>query len=399
MRELETSGDETVAGLWRRLWRTPDPVLADAGRQSELVVARVRVMVTVLLLFVPISNLVSQPGLLEHRIGFLVTLVAFFLALVVYLAVRRDRRPGWLGLMSTVFDVSLVSGALVTYILTDQPLVATNSRVAFETYFLAIAATCLRYDVRLCVLAGVLSITQYLGVVSLAHSMYDLDALAEGIQRYGRFDWGSTISRLILLGIASALGVVIVLRARDLRRLSAIDRMTGLFNRGHFDERLAAELSRASRLRQPLSVVMLDVDRFKEFNDRYGHAAGDVGLRAVAERIRLMTRRSDVVARYGGEEFVLLLPDTRAETALDKLEEIRLEVEVLRIGLPRDQGRASLTISAGVATFPEDGESAEELIDEADARLFRAKALGRNRVVGRLSARAKGPEADLERAV
>ncbi|MCU0622131.1 MAG: hypothetical protein MUC69_11590, partial [Gemmatimonadales bacterium] len=200
MRELETSGDDTVAGLWRRLWRTPDPVLADAGRQSELVVAKVRVAVTVLLLFVPLSNVVSRPVLLEHRIGFAVTLVACLLAIVVYLMVRRDRRPAWLGLMSTVFDVSLVSGALLTYILTAQPLVATNSRVAFETYFLAIAATCLRYDVRLCILAGVLSIAQYLGVVTLAQAMYDLDSLTDGIQRYGRFEWSSEVSRLILLG-------------------------------------------------------------------------------------------------------------------------------------------------------------------------------------------------------
>jgi len=392
MHQVETSGDGSMTGLWRRLWRRPDGVLADAGRQSELVVARVRVAVTALLLLVPLANLLMQPALPEHRIGFGVTLAALLSTIAVYSAVRRDRRPPWLGVASTTFDVSLVSLALLTYTLTGQPLVSVNSRVAFEVYFLAIAATCLRYDVRLCLLAGALSVVQYLAIIVFATSAYDLSAYPEQIAAYGNFDWGSEISRLLLLAIAAALSSVIVLRARDLRRLSALDRMTGVFNRGHFDERLPVELSRAERAGRPLSIAMLDVDHFKEFNDRYGHAAGDVGLRAIAERVRLMTRRSDVLARYGGEEFVLLLTDTSAQLALEKLEEIRAEVQALVIELPRGLGQATLTLSAGIATSPDDGTNAAELVDEADARLFRAKDLGRNRVVG------GGPPAALHRA-
>jgi len=385
MHDAVTSGDGTVRGLWRRLWRRPDAVLADAGRQSELVVARVRVMVTLLLLLVPLANLLVQPAFPEHRIGFGVTVAALLSTLAVYIAVRRDRRPHWIGLASTAFDVTLVSLALFTYTLTGQPLVSVNSRVAFEVYFLAIAATCLRYDVRLCLLAGVLSVAQYLAIVLIAYFSFDLNSLAQQVRDYGDFDWGSQVSRIFLLLIASALSSVIVLRARDLRRLSAIDRMTGVFNRGHFDERILGELSRAQRVQRPLSVAMLDVDHFKQFNDRYGHAAGDAGLRAVAERVRLMTRRSDVLARYGGEEFVLLLPDTGPNIALEKLEEIRAEVQSLVIELPRGQGTVTLTLSAGIATFPDDGQSAEELVDQADSRLFRAKGLGRNRVVGGVS--------------
>jgi diguanylate cyclase (GGDEF)-like protein len=383
MHETSTSGERNPADWWRRLWRRPDAVLADAARQSELVVAQVRVAVTVLLLLVPLSNLFTNPEVTEHRVGMAVTVAALLAAVAVYAAVRRDRRPHWLGAFSTVFDVTLVSAALLTYVLTEQPLVATNSRVVFEAYFLAIAATCLRYDVRLCLLAGALSIGQYTAVLLLANAMYDLDAFPAMIRDYGRFDWSSEVSRLILLGIASALSAVIVYRARDLRRLSAIDRMTGLFNRGHFDERFPAELSRARRLDRPLSVVMLDVDHFKQFNDRHGHAAGDAGLRTIADCVRLMTRRSDVVARYGGEEFVMLLPDTDPRMALEKLEEIREAVEALAIELPRGQGRVHLTVSAGIATYPHDRTDADLLIDEADARLFQAKALGRNRVVGR----------------
>jgi two-component system cell cycle response regulator len=395
MHDLDSSGERSLNGLWRRLWRRPDAVLADAGRQSELVVARVRVAVTMLLLLVPLANLIVQPAFFEHRIGFGVTVAALLSTLAVWIAVRRDRRPHWLGLASTAFDITLVSLALFTYTLTGQPLVSVNSRVAFEVYFLAIAATCLRYDVRLCILAGALSIAQYMAIVVIAWSAYDLSALPEQIAAYGNFDWGSQVSRVLLLAIASALSSVIVLRARDLRRLSAIDRLTGVFNRGHLDERIMGELGRAQRVQRPLSIAMLDVDHFKEFNDRYGHAAGDAGLRAVADRVRLMTRRSDVLARYGGEEFVLLLPDTGPDIALEKLEEIRAEVQAMAIELPRGQGQVFLTLSAGIATYPDDGIDAAELVDEADARLFRAKGLGRNRVVGGF---ATHPSATLHRA-
>jgi diguanylate cyclase (GGDEF)-like protein len=385
MSEVEGSGEFGSAGWWSRMWRDPDPTMLDAGSTGELVVAYVRIVATLLLLTVPVGNLIVHPELSENWIGIIVTLIAALLAIVVFFAVRRDQRPRWLGVTCTIFDVSIISAALLSYVLTNQPLVATNSRVAFECYFLAMAATCLRYDARLCILAGGLAITQYLGLVFLAVNMYDLDSLIYGIGRYGAFNWGSIWSRVMVLGIASYFSYVIVMRAKDLRWLSSLDRMTGLFNRGHFDERLGAELNRAQRMQQPLSVVMLDVDRFKEFNDRYGHSAGDAGLRTIADRLRQMTRRSDVVARYGGEEFVFLLPDTGADTAFDKLEQIRASVEALRITLPKGQGEASLTVSAGIATYPADGTNAEALIDEADARLFRAKAGGRNRVAGRLT--------------
>ncbi len=385
MSEAEFSGEFGTPGSWARIWRDPDPTMLDAGSKGERVIAWVRILATAMLLTVPVGNLIARPDLSENWLGMVVTAVALLLAIAVFFAVRRDQRPRWLGATCTIFDVTLVSAILLTWVLTDQPLVATNSRVAFECYFLALAATCLRYDARLCLLAGGLAIAEYLGIVFLARSMYDLNTLSDGIRRYGEFDWGSIWSRVIVLSIASFFSMISVMRAKDLRKLSSIDRMTGLFNRGHFDERLGAELNRAQRMQQPLSVVMLDVDRFKEFNDRFGHSAGDVGLRAIADRFRQMTRRSDVVARYGGEEFVFLLPDTSADTAFDKLEQIRAAVEALRIVLPKGQGDASLTVSAGIATFPADGTNAEELIDEADARLFRAKAGGRNRVAGRLT--------------
>lgn len=357
--------------------------MVDAGTTGEYLVAYVRVLATGIILLVPIGNLILHPYSSEHRVGFVVAFCAFLLALLVWHGVRSDNRPRWLGLACTIFDVSLVSTALLSYAVIAQPLVATNSRVAFECYFLAISFTCLRHDVRLCILAGLLAIVQYLNIVWFATTFYDLNALTDQVRMYGEFEWSSQISRAMLLGVAALISSMIVLRTRDLRKLSALDRMTGLFNRGHFDDRLAMELARAHRSHRELALVMMDVDRFKDFNDRFGHAAGDVGLKTIADRVRQMTRLSDIVARYGGEEFVFLLPDTTAEAALDKMEQIRAAIAELPIVLPRGQGETFLTISAGIATYPHDGLAAEELIDEADARLFRAKASGRNRVVGR----------------
>ena len=353
-----------------------------AGASGEYHVAHIRVLLTVLLLLVPALSSLMRPSERENYVGLGISCCAMGLALLVFLTVRKDMYRSWVGIATTVFDVSLVSAALVAFLLLGQPHVAVNSRIVFEAYFIAIGATSLRYDVRLCLLAGALAIAQYLGIVWYADLHFPLNDAAYAPFVYGMFDWPTQVSRLVLLLIATILSATVVLRAQQLRRLSTIDRMTGVYNRGYFDERLAAELSRARRQSEPLAVVMVDVDHFKRFNDNFGHAAGDAGLRALTTLIRHSIRRSDLVARYGGEEFVLVLPITTAEQAIDKLEALRRAVSQLAIRLPKQDTVAHLTMSAGIAIFPEDGVTADELIDQADARLFEAKETGRNRVVG-----------------
>ena len=368
----------------RGLWAASDAILLDAGVKGELVIAQIRLLLTLMLLLIPLITFLRSADARESMVGLCIISTAVGIALLVYIAVRRDLYRSWIPFATTVMDVSLVSAALATFLVLGQPHTAVNSRVIFEAYFIAIAATSLRYDVRTCVVGGVLAVTQYAAIVVYADSHYDLNNVVYTPFTYGHFDWATQLSRLVLLGIAGVLSGAIVVRAQELRRLSAIDRMTGLFNRGYFDERVAAEVSRARRSSQPISLVMLDVDHFKLFNDKYGHAAGDAGLRAIASLLRHTVRRSDIVARYGGEEFVLVLPDTSAEAAVEKVEAIRSALEQTAIRLPREQGTGALTISAGVATFPADGVTSDELLDEADARLFKAKESGRNLVVGRM---------------
>ncbi|NKJ46035.1 diguanylate cyclase [Burkholderia sp. SG-MS1] len=166
-----------------------------------------------------------------------------------------------------------------------------------------------------------------------------------------------------------------------LMRLAATDPLTGLGNRRVLDNRLDEEWRRARRSGQPLSVLFIDIDHFKHFNDAYGHASGDEALTTVAECISAAVRRSvDVVARYGGEEFAVVLPDTSAEGALSVAEKIRRKVQGRHVVQSHGEG-VTVTVSVGCATgLPAAGERALDLLAAADRQLYAAKAGGRNRV-------------------
>ncbi|GIK53858.1 MAG: hypothetical protein BroJett014_28310 [Planctomycetota bacterium] len=158
------------------------------------------------------------------------------------------------------------------------------------------------------------------------------------------------------------------------------DSLTGLYNHGHFQETLRAEIERARRYGQPLSVVMLDIDHFKKFNDSYGHQTGDNVLRQTAQVLTAGVRVTDLAARYGGEEFALLLPHTSLEHAIDLAERTCAGVarKVVVAG-PKGE-RLGVTASFGVATFPVHAQSAAELVSLADEALYMAKKNGRNQV-------------------
>ncbi|RJU11888.1 GGDEF domain-containing protein [Xanthomonas campestris] len=170
------------------------------------------------------------------------------------------------------------------------------------------------------------------------------------------------------------------LRLREsLRRQSIRDALTGLYNRRYLEEALSHELARCARRDLPLSVLMLDVDHFKQFNDGQGHAGGDLLLAAVGELLLTRLRAEDVACRYGGEEFTVILPETDGEEAMRVAEQIRGHIAALAVSggqraLPR------VTASIGVASFPADGELGSALIQKADAALYVAKRQGRNRV-------------------
>ena len=166
----------------------------------------------------------------------------------------------------------------------------------------------------------------------------------------------------------------------QLERAASTDGLTNVANRRVFDERLELEWRRCRRNHQPLSLLMIDIDHFKRFNDLYGHVAGDECLRTVAITLSsTLSRAADLVARYGGEEFGAVLPDTTEERATHLAEELRRQIEELELNdLP---SAAGITISVGVATeVPDKDRSAGDLIRSADANLYVAKNQGRNQV-------------------
>lgn len=164
-----------------------------------------------------------------------------------------------------------------------------------------------------------------------------------------------------------------------LERLAITDYLTGLYNIRYFYHRLEEEFSRAQRYNFPLSCLMIDLDHFKQINDRYGHSAGDSVLREVAKLMKSHTRKSDVLARYGGEEFIMLLPETNMKGALTKAESLRKSISRLRFRSLKNM--KAVTVSIGVATYPDVSISeTDELITYADNALYEAKTSGRNRV-------------------
>lgn len=374
------------------LWSGPDPVLAEAGVAGELFVAKIRIALAAVLLIIPaIDILIFSADAKENLVGLALTSGIFLIAIIVYWLVSREYNPPWLSFATSSFDVTLVSSALAVFFFLDQPHTAVNSKVIFEGYFLAISGTSLRYDKRVCITAGLLAVGEYFAIVFFAFRHWDLNNAIYAPYPYGMFSWSAQISRLIILVTASALTLSLVVRSQKLLQLATTDVLTGLFNRGHVDERFSVELSRASRYNKPLTIAVIDVDHFKALNDAYGHVAGDHVLRNIGIVLQTSFRESDTVGRYGGEEFIVILPETRIEAARQKLESLRKLVAESPVSLPARDCQAHVTISAGLASFPHDGTSAGDLFAAADERMFQAKREGRNRIVAGPASRLESP--------
>jgi diguanylate cyclase (GGDEF)-like protein len=384
-----------LPGRFRRALQERNRLVVEAGESGERLVAKVRLASVALLALIQLTPLLGLGGVpprvalmsQEAVVGRGLTAAAFVAAVLIYVGVRYGYRP-WMGVLSIVVDVTLVSAGLAVFFVLDRTLTAVNSRVVFEVYFLAIASAGLRYDWRLCVLAAALALSQYAGLSAYASAHWNLQLVGQTESAYGDFSWSSQIARMVVLAGAGLMSAAVALRGRRWRYLSGTDALTGLANRAWFEERLEEEMSRARRRGESLAIAVADLDGFREMNTAHGHAGGDLALQAVARRLRQSIRKSDLAARLGGDEFVLAFPATDAALAGVRLDGLRQEIAGLRVPLGR--GELSVTMSVGVAAWPADGETFEDVLSVADGRAFEAKRLGKNRVVGPAPARVPG---------
>lgn len=184
----------------------------------------------------------------------------------------------------------------------------------------------------------------------------------------------STIAEQIAIGISN-----IKLR-ETLRNLSFRDTLTGLYNRRYLEETLERDISRCERNSSPLVIMMIDIDHFKQFNDVFGHEAGDMVIQSLASVLRNFARKSDIVCRYGGDEFIMVVPEMDSEAALIHTEELHRSVDDIHLRYG-DKALGQITISVGIGICPIHGKTMRELIEAADRALYQAKNSGRNKTV------------------
>ena len=186
----------------------------------------------------------------------------------------------------------------------------------------------------------------------------------------------------LLAKIAMQVGQVIdnILLYKKTRALSITDELTGIFNRRYFNQRYEQEFLRAARYQRPLSVIMIDIDHFKTFNDTHGHLLGDKILKSVVKILSGNLRKADILARFGGEEFVIVLPEINSQRGWKVAEKLRLAIEQHKFPKAESQPLGHLTVSLGLASYPEHTQQGPRLLAMADEALYEAKAGGRNQV-------------------
>lgn len=365
----------------RNLLEPPEPVLIEAGAGGEKFIASSRLVFWCFIGLAPLGALLAsgRDTPLVIWVAVFAVLAAIVLSALVVLILRRGVRIRHIGFITGAGDVTLLTLMLVVVALMGRHSIAINTQISWVVYLLAILVTSLRFDVRICLFVGFVAALEYTGLVIWVTSHWDMPVNVYSPQDFDSTSLVLQVSRVALMLAATGLSIGVVHRSRQLVYASVTDRLTGLGNRTYFEERFAAELARVSRSSAPLALAIFDLDRFKQFNDRWGHEHGDRALKLVARVMRTESRKEDVVARWGGEEFALVLPDTDASSALQKMERIRtrLKSETLVFG----GHETSLTVSCGLAGFPSDGADAASLFAAADRRLLAAKRAGRDRTV------------------
>lgn len=370
-------------------------LLIAAGARGELLVAWMRLLLVLAAMPVVAGRLLAMPGDPWSRRALVLAVAALLYALAVVALCRLRTCSAWLGYATAVVDVTTISLFLAIPLLGEGHDPEIASSLALGLYLLAIAASGLRFVLGITLFTGALAIVEYTGLIAVVDALWRPDrswvpGLDAGVA------WRVHAANLLFMALATFLSAAAVLRARQLRSVSIRDPLTGLYNRGCFDEALEEFASLARGGGRCFAVALLDLDHFKHYNDTLGHRAGDEILRHVACRLTESFRDEDVIGRYGGDEFGVVLPNLGIEQARSRIEQLRNAMAAASFSLEDGHAVGTVTFSAGIAACPADGCEAGEVLRCADNCLYAAKAAGRDRLMTSVELRqqaapARGP--------
>ncbi len=367
---------ELVASLMAR----PDELMLEIGAGGERLVARIRALLSALCLLLPLVAALSGAKVSETLIGLAAAVFVNVMAQVWLALTRNPRRHGWLPYATGTYDVSTTTAVLALLALGDRAA-GLNSLVVWGFYSIAIVLTALRNDGRLTAYVSLLAIVQY------AVLAFVIVASASGSEQLVSIDYGtvsvdSQVERLILLLLVGLLTITIVYRMQRLVEMSGTDGLTGLPNRLWLSQRMPRLLDGAREGDGSLTLVLIDLDRFRSVNDEIGSRGADRALRQIASMLGEMLEPREHVARIGGQEFVLLLRSPIG-SAWERTDRLRRSLGE-RMFLPDSGGDPQrITLSAGLVAWPQDGPDLSALLRSADRRLQQAKRDGSNRIVAR----------------
>ena len=363
-----------------RLLARPDEVMLNLGAGGELLVARLRALLSLLILAMPLVVAIGGAKVSEVVIGLGVAVFVNLMAQIWLALAREPRRYAWLPYATGSYDITMTTLVLVLIAQSD-PVSGVNSIVVWCFYLIAIAMTALRNDGRLTLYVSALALVQYgllvAAVFALAPSHDSLVSID-----YGTASIATQIERLILILMMGLLTCSIVYRMQRLVDMSGSDSLTGLPNRAWLLQGMPRVFETIRNDGGSLTLALLDLDRFKRINDEIGHRDGDRAIRHFVAAVNEILQEKERLVRIGGQEFVVLM-HCPIGSAWERLDRLRRGMGERPFKPERSGDPQVISFSGGLAAFPQDGGDVSALLGSADRRLQAAKHEGRNRVVGR----------------
>jgi two-component system cell cycle response regulator len=366
--------------LFVTLRARPDEIMLEFGAGGELLVARVRALLSALVLLLPLISAATGAKISETLVGLAAAVFINVMAQLWLVLARDPRRHGWLPYATGTYDITTTTGVLVLLALGDRAA-GLNSMVVWGFYPIGIVMTALRNDGRLTLFVSSLAIAQYalLAWVILASASAPEQLISVD---YGTVSIATQIERLVLLLLTGLLTVTIVNRMQRLVQLSGRDGLTGLPNRLWLLQQMPRIFDGVRQDGGSLTLALLDLDHFRRVNDEIGPRDADRALRQIAALFGEALEPSEHLARIGGQEFVLLL-QCPIGSAWERIDRLRRAI-AQRPFVPEFSSEPQrITFSAGIVAWPQDGIDLSALLSSADQRLQQAKRDGNNRVIAR----------------